>query len=111
MWLAMQCSFGDISRFITLASTNMMIFRGIPFQEKQPNPMHRQNKIWETDFHPVLLLRGIVLFLRNSMRLPKIPAQYWIKIVHLWVQKNYPVLGLESGEGSWCISRLRFYTG
>ena len=26
------------------------------------------------------------------------PAQYWIKIVHPWVQKLYPVLGLGSGE-------------
>ena len=26
------------------------------------------------------------------------PAQYWIKIVHPWVQKFYPVLGLGSGE-------------
>ena len=25
------------------------------------------------------------------------PAQYWIKIVHPWVQKLYPVLGLGSG--------------
>ena len=26
------------------------------------------------------------------------PAQYWIKIVHPWVQKFYPVLGLGSGD-------------
>ena len=26
------------------------------------------------------------------------PAQYWIKTVHPWVQKFYPVLGLRSGE-------------
>ena len=26
------------------------------------------------------------------------PTQYWIKIVHPWVQKFYPVLGLVSGE-------------
>ena len=28
----------------------------------------------------------------------KIPAQYWIKIMHPWVQKVYPVLGLGSGR-------------
>ena len=45
--------------------------------------------MWETDFYPVPVLRGIALF-------P--PAQYWIKIVHPWLQKSYLVLGLGSGE-------------
>ena len=33
----------------------------------------------------------------RPMRLPD-DSQYWIKIVHPWVQKFYPVLGLGSGE-------------
>ena len=37
---------------------------------------------------------GIVLGLGGCQT----PAQYWIKIVHPWVQKFYPVLGLGSGE-------------
>ena len=37
---------------------------------------------------------GIVLALWGCQT----PAQYWIKIVHPWVQKLYPVLGLGSGE-------------
>ena len=38
--------------------------------------------LWETDFYPVRLLGGFVLALWGCQT----PAQYWIKIVHRWVQ-------------------------
>ena len=49
-------------------------------------------------FYSVPVLRGIVLFLWGSQT----PAQHWIKIVHPWVQKFYPVLGLGSGGRLLC---------
>ena len=52
------------------------------------------------------VLGGIVLALWGCQT----PAQYWIKIVHPWVQKFYPVLGLRSLLGSYGISRLQFCT-
>ena len=52
-------------------------------------------RIWETDFYPVRVLGAIVLPLWGLLQTP---AQYWIKIVHPWVQEFYPVLGLGSGE-------------
>ena len=39
------------------------------------------------------------------------PAQHWIKILHLWVQEFYPVLGSGLEKGSWGILRLQHYTG
>ena len=50
---------------------------------------------WGSDFCPVRLLGGIVLALWGCQT----PARYWIKIVHPWVQKFHPALGLGSGEG------------
>ena len=50
--------------------------------------------LWETDFYPVPVLGRIALSLRGFQT----AAQYWIKIVHPWVQKFYPVLGLGPGE-------------
>ena len=41
------------------------------------------------------VLGGIVLALLRGCQTP---AQYWIKFLHPWVQKFYPVLGLGSGE-------------
>ena len=59
-------------------------------------------------FYPVRMLGGFVLALCGCQT----PAQYWIEIVHPWVQKFYPVLGQGSGERRlWHFSRLQFCTG
>ena len=50
-------------------------------------------KLWETDFYPVLVPGRFALSLWGC----RAPAQYWIKIVHPWVQRFYPALRL----GSW----------
>ena len=47
----------------------------------------------ETDFYPVQVLGGVVLSLWGWQT----AAQYWIKVLHAWVQKLYPILGLGSG--------------
>ena len=60
------------------------------------NTVKQQAFCWEPDFYPVLVLGGIVLSLRGC----RTPAQYWIKILHPWVQKFYPVLGLGLEEVS-----------
>ena len=49
---------------------------------------------WETDFSQCWYWGE----LRSPYEVAKTPAQYWINIVHPWVQKLYPVLGLGSGE-------------
>ena len=70
-----------------------------PLHVEDPHPTGKYpgSKVWvwwETDFYPVRVLGGIVLALGGCQT----PAQYWIKIVHPWVHKFYPVLGRQSGE-------------
>ena len=48
---------------------------------------------WETDFYPVWVLGGVVVCLWWWQT----AVQHWIKLLHPWVQKLYPVLGLGSG--------------
>ena len=47
----------------------------------------------ETNFYPLLLRGRKALSLRGCQN----PGQYWIKIVHPWIQTCYPVMGLGSG--------------
>ena len=48
---------------------------------------------------------------RSLYEVSQTAAQYWIKIVHPWVQKCYPVLGWGLEKGSYGISRLQLCTG
>ena len=63
-------------------------------QVKFGNPRKPKGErfLWETILYPVLVLRGIALFLWGCQT----PARHWIKIVHSCVQNVYPILGLGS---------------
>ena len=71
-----------------------IVFRSSNHGDPNLSKICRNIEKWQFLFHPMRVPGGIVLVPWGCQT----PAQHWIKIVHPWVQKCYPVLGLGSGE-------------